>query len=375
MPPKTKIGKDQASDTAAQLKSLKEAMDLLARENRELKAKVDGGHSMINSCPCNSEKQGKVQWLQCVNDECVSPTWHASCAGFDNPKEAVIKALRGIWRCPYCVIAKFPRDDNQLDVDQQVMAITTKVKDVISQEIKQEIDNLSKLVQGTLCEIETKCLPNMMNLPKKVGNQESYANIVAQSDQGNENIVNKLAAQVVNTQKQLMADKEERQNNIIIFNVPEQDTNTKEKESSFFKSMCTKTLEMSDEPIVKISRIGNVDRPGYNRPIKVCFEQLWNKRMFLSCLHKLKNNENFSNITISHDMSKEDRLRNKELLRQAYEMNKTNQSNDFKFKVRGPPWEMKIVKVYQKQTSSQSKLTKISPAQALAEAQPGCSKN
>ena len=44
-------------------------------------------------------------------------------------------------------------------------------------------------------------------------------------------------------------------------------------------------------------------------------------------------------------MSLEDRIENKKLLKEAFELNQKEQSTDYKYKVRGPPWAMNIIKV------------------------------
>ena len=45
-------------------------------------------------------------------------------------------------------------------------------------------------------------------------------------------------------------------------------------------------------------------------------------------------------------MSLDDRVENKRLLKEGYELNQQNgKEGSFKYKVRGPPWAMNIVKV------------------------------
>ena len=47
-------------------------------------------------------------------------------------------------------------------------------------------------------------------------------------------------------------------------------------------------------------------------------------------------------------MNEEDRSANKSLLEQAYEQNQEEKPTNFAYKVRGPPWSQRIVKVFQK---------------------------
>ena len=207
----------------------------------------------------------------------------------------------------------------------------------------------------------------------------SWANIVAEGDKNQNEVVGSFAKKVANSQKTITLDREEREKNVIIFNVPEdkdskeeddkegdeekkededekEDENGDEKEvngkhesdARFFESMCIQNLEYKSTPGVTITRIGSTTNSDYHRPIKVSFHQSFDKRKFLSSLYKLKTDKKFNDIRISHDMSEEDRKENKRLLKEAWEKNKKENNDEFKYKVRGPPWSMKIVKVFSK---------------------------
>jgi hypothetical protein len=55
--------------------------------------------------------------------------------------------------------------------------------------------------------------------------------------------------------------------------------------------------------------------------------------------------EKFKSISIVHDMTKRERELNKEKVKQAKEKNEENESGDYQYVVREPPWERKVVKV------------------------------
>ena len=172
----------------------------------------------------------------------------------------------------------------------------------------------------------------------------TYASIV--SNKQNESVIKSFAKEVANSQQKLTVDREEREKNIMIFNVPE-DKDKLNADMEFFKSMCSETLEYENVPKVEIAR-PKFKPNNHHRPIKVCFDQSWDKRKFLSSLWKLKTDKKFDNIRISHDMNEEDRRENKKLLKEAYQKNVEEKNTEFKYKVRGPPWAMKIVKVFTK---------------------------
>ena len=51
-------------------------------------------------------------------------------------------------------------------------------------------------------------------------------------------------------------------------------------------------------------------------------------------------------MKVRHDMSKEGRIENKRLIQEANDLNDKEKPEGFKYRVRGPPWAMKIVKAY-----------------------------
>ena len=86
----------------------------------------------------------------------------------------------------------------------------------------------------------------------------------------------------------------------------------------------------------------------HERPLKVSFHQSFDKRKFLSSLYKLKSDSKFDEIRVSHDMCEADRAENGRLLQEAYQRNQKIKNAGYKWKVRGPPWALRIVKVFAK---------------------------
>ena len=67
------------------------------------------------TCIC-SKKKTKALMIQCKNDKCSSPWWHASCAGLKGNTEEKLKALTFI--CPLCSISKISANE-KLVVESQ----------------------------------------------------------------------------------------------------------------------------------------------------------------------------------------------------------------------------------------------------------------
>ena len=188
------------------------------------------------------------------------------------------------------------------------------------------------------------------SLNKYEENQKSWAEAVANKTKTNEEeIMKNITSKVINTQFKISQDRQERENNIMVFNIKEEEKDRKSqeiKDNSVFEDLCREVLELEPPKEVKLYRIGPYI-PERIRPIKVIFSNTWDKRKFWSKLYKLKDSK-YNQITIKHDMNEEDRKTTKSLLTQAYKQNQEEKPDNFLYKVRGPPWSQKIVKVFQK---------------------------
>ena len=210
---------------------------------------------------------------------------------------------------------------------------------------------------------------------------------VAKKGSKSDKIITALANKVATSQFEKTQDRKERENNIMIFNAKE--AGDQKDDITFFKKLCTETLGFERSPDVKMKRIGSkkanalksvddekdqeegeksqgdLKRPDekeekeeklkkpklHLRPIKVIFPTSWEKRKFLTSLNKLKDSP-YEELHVAHDMNQEDRDRNKALLDEAYKRSEALEKPcNFRYKVRGPPWAQKIVKVYQKNSS------------------------
>ena len=85
---------------------------------------------------------------------------------------------------------------------------------------------------------------------------------------------------------------------------------------------------------------------GDTRPLLVSVDSEETKKKIFSRLYKLKETNQYLNISMSHDMTKDERTKTKLLVEEA--KLKTNDDQDSKnwiFKVRGPPWDQRIQRV------------------------------
>ena len=95
-------------------------------------------------------------------DEGLYDTLHDSqCAG-----------LTWAWRCDSCMSNFEVQDDKNVDITNKLESETTSMKDELSREIKREINDIWKLFDNRLKDMETRSLPSMMSeISKEVESQ------------------------------------------------------------------------------------------------------------------------------------------------------------------------------------------------------------
>ena len=137
------------------------------------------------------------------------------------------------------------------------------------------------------------------------------------------------------------SQRKSRDCNVIVFNLKE--GNNKEDDIKMVEQLFHH-LKLKKDP-VKFFRLGKKVSTKI-RPVKINFDNVEAKKRFFSSLFNLKTAaEQFKKIQVQHDLSKDERDKQSELFKQARSMNEKNTSNNFSFKVRGPPSSMKVVKV------------------------------
>ena len=116
-------------------------------------------------------------------------------------------------------------------------------------------------------------------------------------------------------------------------------------------SFCDRNIPSTD--VLQARRLGNrVEAKGI-RPLLIKLKSEMTKRVVFSQLHKLRNNESLSTLSMNHDMTKEGREKTKLLVDEAKRQTKDlmekcksdETSKNWVFKVRGPPWNQEIRKV------------------------------
>ena len=140
---------------------------------------------------------------------------------------------------------------------------------------------------------------------------------------------------------------------MIIFNLTESTsqlkTTKKQDDEQQILELCTEidhNFTETDIMHMEIHRLGQLSEDTSNpRPAQIKFPYSDNKRSILRNFHRLKNNEKFGNIKIDHDKTKQEREVSKKLFEEAKRLEAADQSGEYIYRVRGPPWERKIRKI------------------------------
>ena len=186
-------------------------------------------------------------------------------------------------------------------------------------------------VTNKIVEVVAETL-NKSVVPDKILADSANLN-AGEPDQDEPNVHESSWAKVVNTKvkqtKAIMkeaivehakekAQDEERKRNIIIYRLPEcgDDDQDKRKnyDKSFFEKLSKNELGIAGVKLTTVIRLGKRD-PELTRPLLVTMPTFMDKRKIMASLYKLKNaSEDFNNISVSNDLTKEERQERQNLV-------------------------------------------------------------
>ena len=270
--------------------------------------KTDGGGSTEEkSSRCSMRKRMAADSLcgickkDCKADDCAlecdgcSVWYHTVCVKipdvvYELYSDKNMAKLGFYWKCNDCItmptldgqnMGKYMEETNKTLVlmQKEILGMKKMMTEEKAQPpiwAKKEIGSLKKIMK------EEKAQPVSWAQVAAVGVKDTKA-------------MNKLATCVANKQKSITEDRKLRENNIIIFNMKEEAKENKEVLGSKFENLCSE-IDVSKKQVT-LERIGQT-KPGKlisenPRPIKVCFKDIWEKRIFLSKLRNLKGKEKY----------------------------------------------------------------------------------
>ena len=157
--------------------------------------------------------------------------------------------------------------------------------------------------------------------------------------------------QVITETKQDAEEEKDRAsgaNNIIIYRAPESSSEDLVKnDKAFCMELFSEVLEVdfSESDIKAIFRIGKKAQDQNTRPILIQLKEKTVKNSIMESLNKLKRaTDKFRNLSITHDMTRKERDECKNMVEEA-KKREVDSQGEFLFRVRGPPGQLKLIRI------------------------------
>ena len=154
-----------------------------------------------------------------------------------------------------------------------------------------------------------------------------------------------------------MEERYRKRKNIVLFGLKEPGTNIKDDRIREDKTTLGEIVvdilgvQLDKEDMIGMQRLGrlpaNPETAGTRptiRPLLVTLPSEEKKVEIFRNLPKLKGSK-YDHLTVKYDMTVMEREKNRSLVARAVELEKEDRSGKYHYKVRGPPWERKIIKI------------------------------
>ncbi len=266
--------------------------------------------------------------------ECERCESHYCCKCIKMNKEdykALNRRADIFWFCPPCAV----KTKSQLGKSVAIEECTTSMLEKVSEKIVE----LENKIDNKLGEMQSS-IPNTVS---------TYAKAVAKGTAAQNNIISDIVKSTMTKAQNNEKLRESRENNIIIYRAEESDktepSERKDDDIAFFDSLCCEALDVGKINVSSITRLGKKEN-NKTRPLKVCLENPNEKQRIFRSAKRLKNASERFQVSISADLSEEDRKAVRKMVDQAKEREKKkNEDGTWVFRVRGPPWNLHIVRL------------------------------
>ncbi len=215
--------------------------------------------------------------------------------------------------------------------------------DVNMRKVQSEVDSLKSSVL-TKADLEAK----FKAFSEKVTEEAKNAPTAGSSTMSDPLSPNSRMRVTVDHLSKEMKEKEDKKNNLIVYNKEEQETNNIDERNKLDKEeilkIITDTLQvrMTSDDIIKVNRLGPKITEK-KRPVILTIKDAHQKDKIFSNLSKLRYS-NHNNLSFSHDLTKRERDEYKKMVEMAKK--KEQESGGKKrFRVRGPPWNLRIMEL------------------------------
>lgn len=280
---------------------------------------------------CNtviSEQSKRLECGRCKDRLCIK------CLKIKDSEYKILRRADFMWFCTECR----PSVEKSISVDR---TIEEKCREIFK-EFQERILELENCV-------ERKCNEERVReiVMEEIG--QKHASVTKKEER----------VQTLDTVMTEISERKNRERNIVVYGIPDQNNPSgkerKKEDLSKIKNIFSAcTVELQEEDVLQISRLGKYKSPEGNeiskRPILVVLGSEHIKRDLFRNISKLRNNDQFTGVNISNDMTLNERRTEKKLRDEAKEKEERS-SGEFVFRVRGPPWARRVVKIAKKDQS------------------------
>ncbi|KAL7407073.1 hypothetical protein ABVT39_002493 [Epinephelus coioides] len=243
------------------------------------------------------------------------------------------------WFCPYC---------------EECVEKSIAIEQMIEEKCQQIIQEMEKQMQELESMLEGKCDE------KRV--VEIIQEQLKDTDKGSTSWADIVRTPKENTSavKSVLSELDERKSrewNIVLFGIKDYNLENREERQKkelkvvkdLFKSCKVRT---ATDSFVRVTRLGKLNRseeaeesarPG--RPILVTLQSMELKISLFRKISALHQMDNFKNVRVANDLTRTESEKERELYEKVQEKQRKS-SGEYIFKVRGPPWARRVVRMH-----------------------------
>ena len=282
------------------------------------------------------------------------------CSQCCDLEEHIVKLLNSwvdnYWFCPICAKPALNAVFVEKDIEERCQifleSMESRLLDVEmnTNVLNQSFTNLKISFESNESTLLQKHQKNIEILQKTndieiflQDHQQNATPVGANETKVDNNINNENQESMVNQLK----DWQSRLNNVIVYNIPESALqNGVDQKKNMIKNFRDKVanscnFNFNDVDITAIYRLGKkLDDASKIRPLLIKFNNTSMKSKLMRNAYKLK----YSSYAISVDRSPEERVMYKSLLNKKRDLENKETSGEWRFRIKGPPWNLKIVR-------------------------------
>lgn len=252
------------------------------------------------------------------------------------------------WYCRICNVKASGVLASLVQLESNQQALQRKIQMVEAKQTEQDNKH------AELVETQRRCDMKVNDVQERVNNLENRP--VPKTPPNTQAIASEVAKNLQEDALKEMEDRKAREDNIIIYGLEELNSNIKEERYRADKTNVQQFLEelrvdFDVDEIIKMLRLGkpesNPDGAQKVRPLLVTFTNSQVKKEIFKNVKDIRDlEEKFKNLSVSNDLTKKQREENRKLVAEAKQKEEEEgQGGRYKFKVKGPPWARKVVKI------------------------------